>query len=110
MQVEIDAVELDIAENQKTTRELEGRAAEIDAATFDLKAVNPRAVIKRDDRTPEQIIQSIEDHAKIVSAAVTRLRGLLADAASDEANSHCTSKPESHLETQIPEPGALSAQ
>jgi type I restriction enzyme M protein len=74
---EIDAIETAIAEKQKSTRELEARAAEIDAATFDLKAVNPNAVIKRDNRTPEQIIQSIEDQGKIVSDALVRLRALL---------------------------------
>lgn len=74
---EIDAIQTVIAEKQRATRELEAKAAEIDAATFDLKAVNPNAVIKRDDRTPEQIIQSIEDQGKIVSDALDRLRALL---------------------------------
>ena len=74
----IDAIEIKIAEKQKTTRELEAKAAEIDAATFDLKAVNPRAVVKMDDRTPEQIIQSIEDQGKMVSDALSRLRALFA--------------------------------
>lgn len=46
--------------------------------TFDLKAVNPYAVVKRDDRTPEQIIQNIEDEGKIISDALTRLRALRA--------------------------------
>jgi type I restriction enzyme M protein len=56
----------------------EAKASEIDAATFDLKAVNPRAVVKTDDRTPEQIIQNIEDQGKIVFDALARLRALLA--------------------------------
>lgn len=76
--LEVESLEISIAEKQKSQRDLENKAAEIDAATFDLKAVNPRAVVKRDDRTPEQIIQSIEDHGKIVSDALTRLRALLA--------------------------------
>jgi type I restriction enzyme M protein len=75
--LQIDSLEIDIAEKQKTTRDLEAKASEIDAATFDLKAVNPRAVVKTDDRTPEQIIQSIEEQGKIVTAAMTRLRMLL---------------------------------
>lgn len=73
----IDAKETAIAEKQKSARELESKAAEIDAATFDLKAVNPNAVIKRDDRTPEQIIQSIENQGSIISGALSRLRTLL---------------------------------
>ena len=83
----IDAIETAIAEKQKSTRELEARAAEIDAATFDLKAVNPNAVIKTDDRRPEQIIQSIEDQGKIVSDALARLRVLLNQRSSDSPSS-----------------------
>jgi len=76
--LQIEALETEIAEKQKATRDLEAKASEIDATTFDLKAVNPRAVVKTDDRTPEQIIQSIEDQGKIVSDALARLRALLA--------------------------------
>jgi hypothetical protein len=83
----IDAIETAIAEKQKSTRELEAKAAEIDAATFDLKAVNPNAVIKRDNRTPEQIIQSIEDQSKIVSEALGRLRALLNQQSPDSPSS-----------------------
>lgn len=75
--LKIEALETEIAEKQKATRDLEAKASEIDAATFDLKAVNPRAVVKTDDRTPEQIIQSIEDQGKIVTDALARLRTLL---------------------------------
>ena len=74
----IDSIEAEIAEKQKATRDLEAKASEIDAATFDLKAVNPRAVVKTDDRTPDQIIQNIEDQGRIVTDALTRLRALLA--------------------------------
>jgi type I restriction enzyme M protein len=76
--LKIEKLETEIAEKQRATRDLEAKASEIDAATFDLKAVNPRAVVKTDDRTPEQIIQSIEEQGKIVSDALTRLRVLLA--------------------------------
>ena len=78
----IEALDVEIAEKQKAQRDLENKAAEIDAATFDLKAVNPRAVVKKDNRTPEQIIQSIEDQGKIVSDALARLRALLAESES----------------------------
>jgi type I restriction enzyme M protein len=73
----IEAIENEIAEKQKSSRELEMKATEIDAATFDLKAVNPNAVVITDDRTPEQIIQNIQNHGKIVSDALARLRSLL---------------------------------
>jgi type I restriction enzyme M protein len=92
----IDAIETAIAEKQKSTRELEARAAEVDAGTFDLKAVNPNAVIKRDNRTPEQVIQSIEDQGKIVSDALARLRALLNKRSADTPSSLAgSSTPES---------------
>jgi type I restriction enzyme M protein len=87
----IDAMETAIAGKQKSVRELEAKAAGIDAAVFDLKAVNPNAVIKRDDRTPEQIIQSIEDQGKIISDALGRLRGLLNQQPPDSQSSLPTS-------------------
>jgi type I restriction enzyme M protein len=74
---QIDAIEAAIGEKQKSTRELEAKAAGIDAASFDLKAVNPRAVVKTDDRTPLEIIRSIEAQGKIVNDALSRLRALL---------------------------------
>jgi len=83
----VDETETAIAEKQKSARELEAKAAEIDAATFDLKAVNPNAVIKRDDRTPEQIIQSIEDGGKIISDALAQLRVLLKQRSPESASS-----------------------
>ena len=41
-----------IREKEKAARDLETQAAAIDAAVFDLKAVNPNAVTKVDERTP----------------------------------------------------------
>ncbi|MGA8670672.1 MAG: N-6 DNA methylase [Terracidiphilus sp.] len=82
--LQIEALETEIAEKQKATRDLEAKALEIDAATFDLKAVNPRAVVKTDDRTPEQIIQSIEDQGNIVNDSLARLRALLSQSVQAE--------------------------
>lgn len=75
--LEIGALEVEIAEKQKAERELKSKAAGIATATFDLKAVNPRAVVKTDDRIPKQIIQSIEEQGKIVADALTRPRELM---------------------------------
>jgi type I restriction enzyme M protein len=97
----IDAIETAIAEKQKSTRELEARAAEIDAETFDLKAVNPNAVIKRDSRTPEQIIQSIEDRGKIVSEALSRLRALLNQQSPENADSLSESSTPESIPTSL---------
>jgi len=97
----IDPIETAIAEKQKSTRELEAKAAEIDAATFDLKAVNPNAVIKRDNRTPEQIIQSIEDQGKIVSDALVRLRALLSQGQPDSPSPVARSSTSEPIRTSL---------
>ncbi len=73
----IAATEADIREKERTARELEAQAAAIDAAIFDLKAVNPNAVTLVDERTPEQLIESIAMHGRTVNAALDRLRKLL---------------------------------
>ena len=73
------ALERQIREQEKAAKDLETKAAGIDAAVFDLKAVNPNAVNKSDDRSPEEIIASIERQGEIVTLALARLRGLLAE-------------------------------
>ena len=67
-----------IREKEMAARELQTRAANIDAAVFDLKAVNPNSVTRVDERTPQEIIGSIEQQGRIVSAALARLATLLA--------------------------------
>ena len=73
----LEALNTEIVEKDKAARELEAKAAAIDAAVFDLKAVNPNAVAKIDDRTPEQIIKNIEAQGAIVAQALARLNALL---------------------------------
>jgi hypothetical protein len=46
---------------------------------FDLKAVNPNAVTRVDDRTPQEIIANIERQGRIVSEALGRLAKLMAE-------------------------------
>jgi type I restriction enzyme M protein len=74
---EIDALELQIRETDKAAREAQMKADEIDAAVFDLKAVNPNVVARIDTRTTEEIISSIENHGKIVASALLNLSLLL---------------------------------
>ncbi len=74
----LNPLETEIREKERTVKDLETRAADIDAAVFDLKAVNLNAVTKVDSRTPREIIESIEQQGRIVSAALTRLGKLLA--------------------------------
>lgn len=54
--------------------------AEIEARNFDLKAVNPNAKSVEDTRTPEQLLDIIEERGREVDAAITELRRLLSDA------------------------------
>jgi type I restriction enzyme M protein len=73
----IEALELKIKEAEKAARDAQAKADEIDAAVFDLKAVNPNAVTKIDGRTPEMVIGNIEEQGKIVADALNRLKFLL---------------------------------
>ena len=73
----IAELEARIKERDKAARDLAAKAADIDAAVYDLKAVNPNTVAKMDTRTPQQIIANIEEQGRIVSEALERLSGLL---------------------------------
>lgn len=72
----VEALESGLRDKEKNLRELEAQVAVIDAAVFDLKAVNPKAVTRTDDRTPEQIILSIQKHGQLVADALDRLSAL----------------------------------
>jgi type I restriction enzyme M protein len=74
----LEANEAQIREKDKAARDMEAKAAAIDAAVFDLKAVNPNAVATVDDRTPAEIIASIDAQGLIVTKALARLNALLA--------------------------------
>ena len=75
----INALNIKISEKEKAYRDFETQAANIDAAVFDLKAVNPNVVAQVDNRTPVQIIESINEQGRIVSDALARLSALVAD-------------------------------
>lgn len=76
--LQIGALEADIRAREKTMRDLEAQAAAIDAAVFDLKAVNPHVVAEGDTRTPAQIIDAIAAQGQVVTDALARLQALLA--------------------------------
>lgn len=76
---DVDGLTNKIAEAEKAYRDLETQAANIDAAVFDLKAVNPNVVAQVDNRTPTEIIESINAQGHIVSDALARLSALVAD-------------------------------
>lgn len=74
----LEAHDAQIREKDKAARDLEAQATAIDAAVFDLKAVNPNAVATVDERTPAEIIASIDAQGRIVAQALARLGALLA--------------------------------
>ena len=69
-----------IKEQDKAARDAEAKAVNIDAAVFDLKAVNPNAITKVDTRSQEEIIESIEGQGRIVAKALANLKSLLSAA------------------------------
>jgi type I restriction enzyme M protein len=73
----IEVLETKIVEREKAARKVQSKADAIDAAVFDLKAVNPNAVVKIDSRTPDEVIQSIANQGEIVAEALKTLRALL---------------------------------
>lgn len=77
---EIEALEADIREKEKAARDLEAEAAAIDAAVFDLKAVNPNVITIVDSRSAAEIIESIRTHGAIVEAALANLEMLSSSA------------------------------
>ncbi|MFM2055685.1 MAG: hypothetical protein RLY71_70 [Pseudomonadota bacterium] len=76
-EADLAAHEARIRETEKQVRELEAQAAGIDAAVFDLKAVNPNVSSTTDERTPGQIIQDIQAQGRIVADALARLNLLI---------------------------------
>lgn len=76
-EAKVAALEAKVRDKEKAQRELEMQIAAIDAAVFDLKAVNPKAVAKVDERTPDQIIQSIQQQGRAVADALARLSELM---------------------------------
>jgi type I restriction enzyme M protein len=61
---------------EKSLREAQAKADSIDAGTFDLKAVNPRAKTDRDTRTVSDILESIAQHGHAIETALSRLASL----------------------------------
>ena len=73
----IRAAVVDLKEQLKRLKKDKAKPTAIDAAVFDLKAVNPHVIVNSDDRTPAQIIQNIQAQGRIVASALTKLSQLL---------------------------------
>lgn len=73
----VEALEIAIHDQERARRSAENKAEGIGKAVFDLKAINPNIVVKIDDRTPSEVINSIQEQGKIMNDSFSRLRGLL---------------------------------
>ena len=69
-------LEMQEVELRRDARELINRAQAIDDAVYDLKAVNPNSIIEEDTRTPEDLLNIIEQKGREVAEALSALRGL----------------------------------
>jgi type I restriction enzyme M protein len=67
----------EIAQLDSLARENKAKAEAIENAVFDLKAVNPNAKDITDKRTPEELLDFIQEKAKEVESALTSLRALM---------------------------------
>lgn len=59
----------------KDARRIRGKGEAIEAAVYDLKAVNPNSKVTEDGRTPEELIALIEAKGREVAAALAMLKG-----------------------------------
>lgn len=70
----LEKLDAKIKEQEKAARDAETKAADMDAAVFDLKAINPNAITKTDDRTVQEIIEHIEMQGAVVLEALKKLK------------------------------------
>ncbi|MFH1158293.1 MAG: N-6 DNA methylase [Pseudomonadota bacterium] len=71
----IEDAEAKVKELTRESRDLAGKAKEIEDSVYDLKAVNPNKKPNVDTRTPEDLMNIIEAKGKEVAAALATLRG-----------------------------------
>jgi type I restriction enzyme M protein len=76
----IEKVEAKIKELARESRDLAGKAKEIEDAVYNLKAVYPHKKPVVDTRTPEELMEIIEAKGREVAAALAALRAVKANA------------------------------
>lgn len=72
----IEEAEIKVKELTRESRQLAGKAKEIEDAVYDLKAVNPNRKPDVDERTPEELMQVIETRGREIAEALAALRGI----------------------------------
>jgi type I restriction enzyme M protein len=75
---QITLMEEAIKAKEKAIREAQIKASDIDAAVYDLKAVNPHVKAVTDTRNVQEILDNINLQGQIVALAMDNLRGMLA--------------------------------
>lgn len=70
----IAEAETQLATLTRESRELTGKAREIEDAVYDLKAVNPHRKANIDERTPEQLLDLIAQKGKEIAEVLALLR------------------------------------
>jgi type I restriction enzyme M protein len=70
----IEKAEEGVKQFAKAAKEAEKKAADIENAVYDLKAVNPNKKPVVDTRTPEELLDIIEQKGKEISKALSMLR------------------------------------
>jgi len=82
---QLQPLQKEIKELETAIRKTQAKADAIDAAVYDLKAVNPNIVVKLDTRTPAEIIANIEKQGNIVAEALNNLKSLLKESGIEES-------------------------
>ncbi len=72
---EYKALQTAANELSKEARQIRNKGEAIEAAVYDLKAVNPNSKVEEDGRTPEELIALIEAKGREVAAALALLKG-----------------------------------
>lgn len=72
---EYKALPTAVNELSKAARQIRSKGEAIEAAVYDLKAVNPNSTVEEDGRTPEELIAIIEAKGREVAAALALLKG-----------------------------------
>ena len=70
----VDQAEAKVRELTRDSRDLAGKAKEIDDAVYDLKAVNPHRRPVVDTRTPEELMNIIEGKGREIADVLEALR------------------------------------
>lgn len=62
---------------EKAMRDTQAKADAIDAAVYDLKAVNPLVRVEKDTRSVPEILDSIAKQNQVMVQALERLRSMI---------------------------------